>query len=65
MLDGTAQSLGSFEFPEKTAVVIGNEGHGVSVEVAELCQKVYIPISGAESLNAAAAAAILCWELSK
>ena len=65
MLDETAQKLGSFEFPEKTAVVVGNEGHGVSVEVAELCQKVYIPISGAESLNAAAAAAILCWELSK
>lgn len=65
MLDDTAQRLGSFEFHEKTAVVIGNEGHGVSGEVAELCQKVYIPISGAESLNAAAAAAIICWELSK
>ena len=65
MLDGTAQRLGSFDFPEKTAVVIGNEGHGVSHEVAGLCRKVYIPIQGAESLNAAAAAAILCWELSK
>ena len=65
MLDETAQRLGSFRFPEKSAVVIGNEGHGVSGEVAGLCQKVYIPIQGAESLNAAAAAAILCWELSK
>ena len=63
MLDEGAQRLGSFAFPEKTAVVIGNEGHGVSGEVAGLCQKVYIPISGAESLNAAAAAAIICWEL--
>ena len=65
MLDDTAQRLGSFVFPRKTAVVIGNEGHGVSEEVAELCHKVYRPIQGAESLNAAAAAAILCWELSK
>ena len=63
MLDDTAQRLGSFSFPKKSAVVIGNEGHGVSQEAAGLCQKVYIPISGAESLNAAAAAAILCWEL--
>lgn len=65
MLDDTAQRLGSFDFPKKSAVLIGNEGHGVSGEAAELCQKVYIPIQGAESLNAAAAAAILCWELSK
>ena len=65
MLDDTAQRLGSFSFPEKTAVVIGNEGHGVSDKAAELCQKVYIPIQGAESLNAAIAAAIICWELSK
>ena len=65
MLDGSAQKLGSFCFPKKSAVLIGNEGHGVSVEASELCRKVYIPIQGAESLNAAAAAAILCWELSK
>ena len=64
MLDDTAQRLGSFTFPKKSAVVIGNEGHGVSGEVAELCEKVYIPIRGAESLNAAAAAAIICWTLS-
>lgn len=63
MLDKTAQSLGSFTFPKKTAALIGNEGHGVSKEAAELCQKVYIPIQGAESLNAAAAAAIICWQM--
>ena len=63
MLDDAAQKLGSFDFPKKSAVVIGNEGHGVSEEAAELCQKLYIPISGAESLNAAAAAAIICWTL--
>ena len=63
MPDDTAQRLGSFVFPRKSAVVIGNEGHGVSGEVAALCEKVYIPIRGAESLNAAAACAIICWQM--
>lgn len=63
MLDDSAEELGSFDFPKKAAVVIGNEGHGVSLEVAERCRKLYIPIVGAESLNAAAAAAVICWEM--
>ena len=66
MLDESAQKLGETAFPERAAVVIGNEGAGVSAEVKAACTgSVYIPISGAESLNAAAAAAILLWELSR
>lgn len=66
MLDDTAARLGEERFPEKTAVIIGSEGAGVSAEAAELCEKkLYIPISGAESLNAAAAAAIILWEISE
>lgn len=65
MLDEKAEKLGAFDFPEKSAVIIGNEGHGVSMTAAALCKKIYIPISGAESLNAAAAAAIICWEMTK
>lgn len=65
MLDKGAQKLGSFAFPQKTAVVIGNEGHGIDPEAAEKCQKLYIPITSAESLNAAAAAAVICWEMGK
>lgn len=66
MLDDNAAKLGELTFPEKAAVVIGSEGSGISPDVAALCsQAVYIPISGAESLNAAAAAAIILWELSK
>ena len=66
MLDKTAQKLGEIKFPERSAVVIGSEGRGVSPEAAQLCTgAVYIPISGAESLNAAAAAAMILWELSK
>ncbi len=65
MLDRTAEKLGDVAFPEKAAVIIGNEGHGVSKTAAALCKKIYIPVSGAESLNAAAAAAIICWEMTK
>lgn len=66
MLDNTAKRLGEVNFPEKTAVVIGSEGAGISPEVAGLCgEKLYIPINGAESLNAAMAAAVILWELGK
>lgn len=66
MLDDTAKRLGEIKFPEKTAIVIGSEGRGISPEVAEICgEKIYIPIKGAESLNAAMAAAIIMWELGR
>ncbi len=50
--------------PERLAIVIGNEGNGVSESVIDACgASVYIPMpGGAESLNAAAAAAILIYE---
>lgn len=65
-LDDTALRLGEFGFPERAAVVIGSEGSGISDKTAEKCTySLYIPISGAESLNAAAAAAIILWEFSR
>lgn len=47
------------------AVVIGNEGGGVSDEVLSLCRRTWkIPMEPkCESLNAAAAAAVVLWEL--
>lgn len=47
-----------------TAIVIGNEGNGVSQDILSRCHsKVKIPIYGqAESLNAAVAAAIMMYE---
>ena len=47
------------------AVVIGNEGSGISEEVLSLCRQTWkIPMeSKCESLNAAAAAAVVLWEL--
>lgn len=49
------------------ALVIGNEGKGVSPQVLNVCQRqVYIPMaSPVESLNAAAAATVLMWEIAR
>ncbi|NLW11284.1 MAG: RNA methyltransferase [Clostridiaceae bacterium] len=48
------------------AVIIGNEGRGLSQQARDLADvRIRIPMPGqAESLNAAAAAAIICYELS-
>ncbi len=50
---------------EGLAVVVGNEGNGVSPQVIDACgAAVYIPMSPAiESLNAAAAATVIMWEM--
>ncbi len=51
----------------RCAVVIGNEGHGVSREVLDACAgALIIPMrERCESLNAAAAAAVVLWEMGK
>ena len=63
-LDARAKKLGELDVRGGDCVVIGNEGHGISGDVLSCCTKsVYIPMSDAvESLNAATAAAVLCWE---
>lgn len=54
------------ERTEKTALVIGNEGQGVTEETAQLCTLYRLPMKGrAESLNAAVFAALMMYELSK
>lgn len=64
-LSPDADELGGCEPPERPAVVIGSEGRGLPPEVAAACDRALtIPIDGAvESLNAAAAAAVIMWEL--
>lgn len=63
MLDRTAKQLPDFEKVGQLGLVIGNEAHGVSEAIANLCdEKLYIPILGqAESLNAAVAAGIMIY----
>lgn len=51
----------------RCAVVIGNEGHGVSEEILSACDGTFIiPMRArCESLNAAAAATVVLWEMAR
>lgn len=64
VLDGS-KDLYDIEFPEKTAVVVGNEAHGVSKEVADMAQiRTLIPMCGnSESLNASVAGSVVMYEI--
>lgn len=63
--DATAVPLREADFSGGAVLVVGNEGNGVSDAVLRaVSARVTIPMRGrAESLNAAAAAAILMWEM--
>jgi TrmH family RNA methyltransferase len=43
----------------RSAIVIGSEAHGISAEYLAAATPVHIPVQGVESLNAAAAAAVI------
>lgn len=63
MLNKNAKELQSFKPVAQLGLIIGNEAHGVSPEIAALSdEELYIPIKGkAESLNAAVAAGIMIY----
>lgn len=51
---------------DKVALIIGNEGKGISKEISDLGLKnLYIKMDNTESLNASVAGAILMYELNK
>jgi len=60
-----AQPVTGVDFSRGGLIVVGNEARGVSETMRTACGEVLtIPMRGrAESLNAAAAAALLLWEL--
>ncbi|WP_028783405.1 TrmH family RNA methyltransferase [Thalassobacillus devorans] len=60
-----AEPYHQITFPEKAALIVGNEGAGIQQEMISLADKqVYIPIAGqAESLNVAIAAGILMYQM--
>ena len=66
-MDG--RDLRAASFPEKCAVVIGNEAHGISPEVERMVSErlsiVRLADHPVDSLNAAVATAILCFALSR
>ena len=49
----------NFELPNKAALILGNEGQGVSKTLLKVSTTINIPIQNVESLNVNAAAAIL------
>ncbi|MBE6538444.1 MAG: RNA methyltransferase [Ruminococcaceae bacterium] len=66
-LDKDALKLGDFELKPTDVFLIGNEGHGLSENAIKSASgSVFIPMAeGTESLNAAIAASVCMWEISK
>lgn len=66
-LNDNSLVLGKDKITNNDVVVLGNEGHGISIAVMEQCtDTVFIPMrKNTESLNVAIAAAIIMWEISK
>lgn len=65
--DAEATRVSDVDWNGRALCVVGNEANGVTAETMEACDAcVTIPMAGrAESLNAAAAGAILMWEMTK
>lgn len=63
-VDPTAKEFTEVDYTGKVAIVLGNEGHGVSERALKLAdERIVIPQVGfANSLNVAAAAAIILYE---
>ncbi len=63
-LDPTAKHIFQTDLKGKIAICLGNEGQGISPEVAQICdKKIYIPMQqNFESLNVGIASGICCAE---
>ncbi len=67
VVNGDAEKLSEVNFSGGAVCIIGNEANGLTQQTVNACKKsITIPMKGrAESLNAAAAAAIVMWEMVK
>ncbi len=67
IVDSAAAGIEETDFAENAVIFIGNEGSGLLKSTVDACDfRFTIPMKGrAESLNAAAAAAIIIWEIAK
>ncbi len=66
VVDSTAMPIESVSFGDGTVVMIGNEANGLTQAAKQISTGITIRMRGnAESLNAAAAAAIAMWEMVK
>lgn len=66
-LTDEAISLSELSLSRTDIFIIGNEGHGIPLDISKKCTaSVYIPISSkTESLNASVAASVFMWEQNK
>ena len=65
-LSSDAKNVNEVSFRNGCALIIGNEGNGLSEKALSLAdEKLIIPISEMESLNAAIAASIFMWEMKR
>lgn len=65
-LTDTARNISEVDFSEPCAVMIGNEGKGLSSQALSLCDsEVIIPMKHMESLNAATATAIIIYQMTR
>ncbi len=59
-----AVSIKDVDITKNAAVIIGNEGNGISREIAENTDCIIIPMTGkVNSLNAAIAASVVMWQM--
>lgn len=67
VLRDNSLNLGAYKLDYRDIIVIGNEGHGISKNVLDVCTDyLKIPMMpSSESLNAATAASIIMWEYFK
>lgn len=67
MCDMNGQNIFETDITKQVGVVVGNEGQGVSDEIANLCNMtVKIPMNqGIESLNAGVSGSIIMYEINK
>lgn len=67
VIDSDAKDIKGVNFETNSAVVIGNEGNGLSDEDKSLCdERITIKMNGnIDSLNASVASAITLWEMTK
>ena len=64
LASGTSTLITQLDLKDGVVAAIGNEGEGLSAACVEVCTPFTIPMRGrAESLNAAAATAIIMWEI--
>ncbi len=58
-------SVGDADFSGPAAVVVGSEGHGIAPVLLRSATVVSVPVERVESLNAAAAAAVILYEAAR